>query len=358
MPVLIGVLAASALRGRLAPDAVPTEPVAGVLRGGAMAGIALDGFPALVPGADEGGSEEAGETVAWQADWSPALRRYADIFALQPVRIGGRDVLGIGAGAGGDRSDPDLAAAIADWLLNLPFDRDAAALRRRLPSVAGWVASRMRARRDTAALPAIGPAGQDRLQVTAWSEPYADFFSVESITFRHRRHRGDWSDDVVRAVFVSNDAAVVLPWDPMRDTVLLIDQFRAGPAARGDMQPWFYETVAGRVDPGEGPAQAALREAVEEAGIAINRLIPGPHNYASPGILTEFLYFYVGIADLPDDAAGPGGLDSEDEDIFSHIIPRAELTRMALAGEIRNGPLLSLAMWLELSAGRIRAELG
>ena len=30
---------------------------------------------------------------------------------------------------------------------------------------------------------------------------------------------------------------VVLPWDPVRDRVLLVDQFRAGPAARGDGQP-------------------------------------------------------------------------------------------------------------------------
>ena len=72
--------------------------------------------------------------------------------------------------------------------------------------------------------------------------------------------------------------------------------------------------------------------------------------------MAEFLYLYVGIADLPDEVAGYGGLDSEDEDIRSYVMPRAELTRMAMAGEIRNGPLLSLALWLELSHVRIRRE--
>ena len=87
------------------------------------------------------------------------------------------------------------------------------------------------------------------------------------------------------------------------------------------------------------------------------RMIAGPHNYPSPGILSEYLYLYVGIADLPDDVAGFGGLDSEDEDIRSFILPRAELTRMAMAGEIRNGPLLVLALWLELGYARIQGEL-
>src|SRR5690606_29001624 len=89
----------------------------------------------------------------------------------------------------------------------------------------------------------------------------------------------------------------------------------------------------------------------------MSRLIPAPHNYPSPGAMAEYLYLYVSIADLPDDIAGLGGLASEDEDIRSHLIPRAELTRMALAGEIRNGPLLYLALWLELRHDEIRREL-
>ena len=224
--------------------------------------------------------------------------------------------------------------------------------------IAAWVASTLRAARDSRGLPALGPAGDDRLQVLAVEEPYAEFFSVQEITLRHRRHRGGWTPEVLRAVFVSGDAAVVLPWDPLRDRVLLIDQFRAGPAARGDRQPWFWEAPAGRVDPTETPEQAVLREAIEETGLAIDRLIPGPHNYPSPGLLAEFLYLYVGIADLPDDVAGFGGLDTENEDIRSQLLPRAELTRMALAGQVRNGPLLSLALWLELNQQKIRMELG
>lgn len=353
MIFLVGALAHPMLRMRLAPGAVEVEGLPGhALQGGQGAGIAPDGWPALVPA--------QGRVPLWRTDWTPALTRYAHIFGLEPVAVAGRDILGVAARAreGAGRWDPELAAALADHLLALPPDRPAGAVRARLPLIAAWVASTLRAARDSRDLPALGPAGDDRLQVLAVEEPYAEFFSVQEITLRHRRHRGGWTPEVLRAVFVSGDAAVVLPWDPLRDRVLLIDQFRAGPAARGDRQPWFWEALAGRVDPTETPEQAVLREAIEETGLAIDRLIPGPHNYPSPGLLAEFLYLYVGIADLPDDVAGFGGLDTENEDIRSQLLPRAELTRMALAGQVRNGPLLSLALWLELNQQKIRMELG
>ncbi|WP_258869591.1 NUDIX domain-containing protein [Paracoccus thiocyanatus] len=216
----------------------------------------------------------------------------------------------------------------------------------------------MRASAETADLPQVGPDAAARVSVDAIAEPYADYFSVEAITLCQRRNDGSWTDPIQRAVFVSGDATVVLPWDPVRDRVMLIDQLRAGPLVRGDAQPWLYEPVAGRVDPGETPEQAARRETQEETGIALTHLFPAGHSYPSPGAVAEYLYLYIGIADLPDGSAGLGGLAAEDEDIRSHLVPRAELTRMALAGEIRNGPLLNLALWLELRHRDIRRAVG
>ncbi len=357
MVLLIGAQAHRALWGRLAPDSVEAAPLQGhALSAAPLAGIAAGAWPALRAGLGAG----PGGIAVRETGWTPELRRYADIFGLAPVTIDGREVLGLQAEPPADAGtwQPDLAGAMAAWVLDLPADLPAASIRQRLPMIAAWVSARLRAAQDSENLPQIGPKGDERLQIISRDEPYAKFFSVEEIVLRQRRHRGDWSPEMLRAVFVSGDATVVLPYDPVRDRVLLIDQLRAGPVARGDRQPWFYETVAGRVDPGETPEQAGLREAIEEAGLHIRQLIPGPHNYPSPGIMAEFLYFYIGIADLPDDAAGFGGLDSEDEDIRSYILPRAELTRMAMAGEIRNGPLLSLALWLELGHKKIRQDHG
>ena len=205
MIFLVGALTHPVLRMRLAPGAVEVEGLPGhALQGGQGAGIAPDGWPALVPA--------QGRVPLWRTDWTPALTRYAHIFGLEPVAVAGRDILGVAARAreGAGRWDPELAAALADHLLALPPDRPAGAVRARLPLIAAWVASTLRAARDSRDLPALGPAGDDRLQVLAVEEPYAEFFSVQEITLRHRRHRGGWTPEVLRAVFVSGDAAVVL----------------------------------------------------------------------------------------------------------------------------------------------------
>lgn len=348
MPLLTGPLAHPLLRQRLAPKAVPAKPLPRhALRPEPRAGIVAGCWPGLTA-ADA-------DLPLWKTDWTPALRRYAAILDLVPHQVGDCEILGVGPQGAAEPGDwqPELAAAMAAQLLALPQDQPAEQIRRRLPMIATWVASRLRAG-ETAGLPGVGPAGQGRWDLRENREAYAGFFSIEEARLCHLRHDGSWTPELLRAVFVSGDATVVLPWDPRRDRVMLIDQFRAGPALRGDAQPWLYETVAGRVDAQETPAEAALREAVEEAGLRIEKLIAGPHNYPSPGAVAEYLYLYIGIADLPDDAAGIGGLASEDEDIRSHLIPRAELTRMALAGEIRNGPLLNLALWLELRHEALR----
>lgn len=304
---------------------------------------------------------------------------------------------------------PALAAAIAAALLDRPFSVDAAALRRRLPMIGVWAASQLRAVAETGRDPA-GPAvlsdaasqpstfaetsdetcaetslstppnpGPDaapppaadthapptrplpgdpapsRIRILSRREPYAHFFSVEALRLTHRLHDGGWSAPLERAVFVSGDAVVVLPWDPVRDRVLVIDQFRAGPAARRDADPWLIEAVAGRIDAGETPASTAHREAQEEAGLTLQRLIPAPGHYPSPAILAEYLYSFIGIADLPDGSARVAGLDSEGEDIRGHLLPRAHLTRMALEGRLANGPLILLTLWLDRMAETLLA---
>lgn len=161
---------------------------------------------------------------------------------------------------------------------------------------------------------------------------------------------------MTRAGFVMGDAVVLLPWDPRRDRVLLVEQFRFAPAMRRDPQPWLLETIAGRIDAGETPQQAARREAVEEAGLHITGdLIPAIYHYPSPGAVGEFLYLFLAQADLPDGIAGIHGLDSEAEDIRGVLMPRAQLSQMVADGQITNGPLAMMSLWLDgqIAAGRL-----
>ncbi len=163
---------------------------------------------------------------------------------------------------------------------------------------------------------------------------------------------------VNRAAFVSGDAVTVLPYDPLRDRVLLVEQFRTGPFARGDHTPWQLEAIAGRIDPGETPEDCARREAVEEAGLTLGALLPVAGYYPSPGAKSEFIYSYVALCDLPDGSAGVFGVAEEAEDIRGHLISFDRLMELVASGEASNAPVLLSALWLQRERGRLRSERG
>ena len=148
----------------------------------------------------------------------------------------------------------------------------------------------------------------------------------------------------------------VLPYDPKTDLVMLVEQFRAGPHARGDQNPWCLEPIAGRMDVGETHAQTAYREALEEAELAINALEPVASYYTSPGAFTEYMVSFIGITDLAIDIAGIHGVAIEHEDIRSIVIPFKDLMAAVQSGEADNGPLLISAFWLQANRDRLRAD--
>ncbi|WP_439103452.1 NUDIX domain-containing protein [Celeribacter marinus] len=188
--------------------------------------------------------------------------------------------------------------------------------------------------------------------------PYLNYFTLEDSHFTHARFDGTQSGEMQRAVFHMADAVTVLPYDPVRDRVLLVEQLRFGPFGRGDVYPWTYEPVAGRIDLGEPPEVTARREAHEEAGVTLAALHKAGDYYVSPGAATEFLVSYVGIADLPDDAAGVGGLAEEHEDIRAFLVPFDALMAMCDAHQLDTGPLYLTALWLARHRDRLRKECG
>lgn len=182
---------------------------------------------------------------------------------------------------------------------------------------------------------------------------YAGFFRLETFDVSHTRFDGGQSETLERGAFVAYDAALVLPYDPARDLVMLIEQMRYGPLLRGDPRPWCLEPIAGLVDAGEAPIETARREAVEEAGLVLKDIRPMLKTYASPGYSTEFFHCFLGLCPLDPAQEGLHGLASESEDIRSHVMPYARAMELLESGEINQAPLAMMLLWL----GRQRGEL-
>ncbi len=253
------------------------------------------------------------------------------------------------AAAWQDRDAP-LAVATAAEIMAARHTLPAGQIRARLGALQVRASSRLRA---MAGAVTEGPGHADpRVQVSALRHPYASFFAVEEYDLRFQRFDGRLSDTITRAAFVSGDAVTVLPYDPVRDRVLLVEQFRMGPYARGDATPWQLEAIAGRIDPGESPEDCARREALEEAGLSLATLHPVASYYPSPGAKTEYLYSFVAIADLPDGAAGVFGMADEAEDIRGHLVGFSTLIEMVATGAVSNAPLILTALWLQREKGR------
>ena len=348
--VLLGLLAAPEMCDVLDLAGTPTT-LSGRLAGGAEAGRSRDGWPGLMPGGQLTGREVA---------MSPALARYAAVMGLAPLAHDGRQVLGVSDAATGDpEAAPDipLAAEIARQILRAPDDADPNALAARLPMTATWAASRLRAAAGPVAGQGVVPdRGPDAFTVLERTQPHLGYFVGERQVITHRLHDGGTSGPMTREGFLMGDAAVLLPWDRVRDRVLVVEQFRFAPALRGDPQPWLIEPVAGRVDAGEEVSEAILREAREEAGLEIERLVALPGYYPSPGAVGEYIYQFIGLTDLPDGIAGVHGLASESEDIRGHVMPRARLTDLVQRGQVANGPLVTLSLWLDTQVDRLRGE--
>ncbi|WP_415920520.1 NUDIX domain-containing protein [Tateyamaria sp. SN6-1] len=195
---------------------------------------------------------------------------------------------------------------------------------------------------------------QGKVDVMHRAQAYSDFFAIEELKVRHERFDGSMSDPLERAVFVATDAAFLLPYDPVRDRVLLVEQIRMGPIGRCDPVLWQKEPIAGFVDAGEQPIDAARREAEEEAGLTLDAIEEVAACYPSPGATTEFYHLFVGLCDLPDDTAGIGGLPEEGENIRAQLMSFDALLHMAETRQAGNVPLALLTYWLAHHRARLR----
>lgn len=179
------------------------------------------------------------------------------------------------------------------------------------------------------------------------------FFRLEALELRHRLFEGGWSEPMRREVHSRFDAVGVMLYDPERDAMVLIEQFRAG-AVDDDLSPWKLEFVAGLVEEGEPVEEVARREAWEEAGCKVTDLTKLHTYYPSPGACNEKVTLFCGLVDTQG-LGGIHGLDEEHEDIRVHVMPFANAWELLEQGRLDNAMSLIGLHWLNSQRASLRA---
>jgi ADP-ribose pyrophosphatase len=194
---------------------------------------------------------------------------------------------------------------------------------------------------------------EDAIDIRERKTVYQGFFRIDHFRLRHRLYAGGWSPELSREVFLRHNAAAILLYDPQRDTLVFIEQFRL-PAHLAGFPAWQLEIVAGIIDRDEPADAVARREAEEEAGLSvIGEIVPIHRFLPSPGGSTETVDLFCGRVDAGN-AGGIHGLADESEDIKVVVKSVDEAFAMLEAGVIQNAFTLIALHWFAAKRETLR----
>jgi ADP-ribose diphosphatase len=195
-----------------------------------------------------------------------------------------------------------------------------------------------------------------RVEILDRTIAFDGHFQIVRYRVRHRQFSGGMGPELVREVFARGHAVAVLPYDPVRDEVVLVEQFRTG-ALETQEDPWLLEPVAGIIEAGEAMDEVARRETVEEAGLEILDLEPVCSCFTSPGGSSEILHSYIGRVDTAG-AGGLFGLADEGEDIKARVVPFEQALAWLDESRLRVASTLLAMQWLARHREALRARWG
>ncbi|KMK51193.1 ADP-ribose pyrophosphatase [[Actinobacillus] muris] len=197
--------------------------------------------------------------------------------------------------------------------------------------------------------PTIQQFSRQDLHVEREETVYQGHFQLKKIYFRHKLFSGGISGEVVRELLVKGAASAVIAYDPVQDSVVLVEQVRIGAYDRNsNSSPWLVELIAGMIDTDETPEQVAIRESQEEAGLTINHLEHALSVWDSPGGTVERLHLFLGLVDCRQ-VGGIYGLAEENEDILVHVVSREQAYQWVEQGKIDNVIAVLGLQWLQLN---------
>jgi ADP-ribose pyrophosphatase len=178
---------------------------------------------------------------------------------------------------------------------------------------------------------------------------------LEAIRFRYRRFDGAFSDPQTWTVWRRGRAVAVVPYDPITDRVVLIEQFRL-PAWLAGRDPVLLEVPAGLLESAD-PEACARREVAEEAGVELLRIEAVGDFLLTPGGSDETIMLFAGQVAAPQlGQGGVHGLAHEHENIRVTVFDAADAIAAAFDGRVANATTAIALAWLGLNRDRLRKE--
>lgn len=190
---------------------------------------------------------------------------------------------------------------------------------------------------------------RENVEVVEQKKLTEGFLPMHQLRLRFRQYNGAWTAWITRDCYTPNyKAAGVVLYDPILQQIGLVEQLRVGILFHPEQHPWVIEPVMGMMDPHEPPEMVAYREAEEEAGATIQRLIPLANYFVSPGTSSEYVYLFCGIVDMAN-IEGIHGLVEEQEDIRIVKFTLDEAKAAIANGRINNAAALIALQWIFLN---------
>jgi ADP-ribose pyrophosphatase len=169
------------------------------------------------------------------------------------------------------------------------------------------------------------------------------FLRVYQYEFDVEKHEGGITR-ISREIMERGNAVAVLGHDPIRNEVVLGNEFRPGVMVGGD-DPYRDNLIAGSIDKNETALQAAVREMREETGLVLSDpVLIHSGAYVSSGGTSEKISLVYGTVDTGH-AGGVHGNAAEDEDILTVVLPAKVFIDRVRRGDITDLKTLVAGYW-------------
>lgn len=174
-----------------------------------------------------------------------------------------------------------------------------------------------------------------------------NWYTLNKVIFDYRMENGNWVEQA-REAYDRGNGATVLLYNRIKQSVILVSQFRMPTYLNGNTTGMMIETCAGLLD-GDDPETCVIKEAEEESGFRVSHVEKVFEAYMSPGAVTEIIHFYVAEYNDHDKIGEGGGLDSEQEDILVMEVDFNEALNMIETGQIRDAKTIMLLQYAKIN---------